>query len=77
MIWESKNKNFRKNKRPISKKTIDIDKIVVFNNVSLGKKGFKYFTGYKDAKQITSLCSFSQRWVHIEETLMKLIICLF
>ena len=40
------------------KKTIDIDKIVVFNNVSLGKKGFKYLTGYKDAKQITSLCMF-------------------
>ena len=58
VIWESKNKNFGKNKRPISKKTIDIDKIVVFNNVSLGKKGFKYFTGYKDAKQITSLCMF-------------------
>ena len=36
-------------KRPISK-NIDINKIVVSNKVSFGKKGFKYFIGYEDAK---------------------------
>ena len=31
--------------------------IVVSNEVSFGKKGFKYFIGYKDAK-IRPLCTF-------------------
>ena len=34
----------------ISMKKIDINKIVVCNKVSFGKKGFKYFIGYKDAR---------------------------
>ena len=38
-------------------KNIDINKIVVSNKVSFGKKGFKYFIGYKDAK-IRPLCIF-------------------
>ena len=37
---------------------IDINKIVVSNKVSFGKKGFKYFTGYKNAKKIRLLCIF-------------------
>ena len=28
------------------------------NKVSFGKKGFKYFIGYKDAKTIRPLCIF-------------------
>ena len=39
-------------------KKIDIDKIAVYNKFSFGKKGFKYFTGYKDAKKIRPLCIF-------------------
>ena len=39
--------------------------------VSFGKKGFKYFIGYKDAK-IRPLCIFLPKMSHIEETLMKL-----
>ena len=34
---------------PISINDIDINKIVVSNKFFLGKKGFKYFIGYKDA----------------------------
>ena len=30
---------------------MDINKMVVSDKVSLGKKGFKYFIGYKDAKK--------------------------
>ena len=37
---------------------IDINKIAVSNKVSFGKKGFKHFIGYKDAKKITPLCIF-------------------
>ena len=31
---------------------MDINKIVVSNKVSFGKKDFKYFIGYKDAKKL-------------------------
>ena len=37
---------------------MDINKAVVSNKVSFEKKGFKYFTGYKDAKKIRPLCIF-------------------
>ena len=38
-------------KKFISKLNI-INKILVSNEVSFGKKGFKYFIGYEDAKKI-------------------------
>ena len=44
-------------KRPISIKNIDINKIVVSNKVSFGKKSFKHFIGYKDT-EIRFLCIF-------------------
>ena len=50
---------FHQHKRPISIKNIDINKIVVSNNVSFGKKSFKYSIGYKDAKIGPYVC-FSQ-----------------
>ena len=55
---------------------IDINKIVISDKDSLGKKGFKYFVGYKDAKKLDLYAYFFQNLVHIEETLMKLNICL-
>ena len=54
---EIKKQKFHQHKKPISIKNIDINKIVVSNKVSFGKKGFKYFIGYKDAK-IRPLCIF-------------------
>ena len=47
---EIENQKFHQYKRSISVKNIDIKKIAVSNKVSFGKKGFKYFIGYKDAK---------------------------
>ena len=44
--------------QPISIKNVHIDKIVVPNKVPFGKKEFKYFTGYKDAKINKTLCIF-------------------
>ena len=41
---------FHQHQRPISIKNIEI------NKVSFGKKGFKCFIGYKDAKIIRLLC---------------------
>ena len=49
---------FHLHKRPISIKNVDIDKTVVSNTVPFGKKGFKYFIGYKDAKEIKRLFVF-------------------
>ena len=34
------------------------DKIVVSNKGFFGKKGFKYFIGYRDTKKIRPLCIF-------------------
>ena len=50
----------------------DINKILVSNKVAFDKKGFKYFIGYKDGKKLKRYPQFFQKWVHIEEILMKL-----
>ena len=52
---EIQKQKFHQHEGPISIKNVDIDKIVVLNKVPFGIKGFKYFTGYKDAKKIKSL----------------------
>ena len=51
---------FHLHKRPISIKNVDIEKIVVSNKVRFGKKGFKYFIGYKDAKKLNLYIYFFQ-----------------
>ena len=57
--WNPKTK-IHQHKGAISKKYIyiDINKIVVSNKVLLGKKGFKYFIGYKDASKMKPLFIF-------------------
>ena len=42
---------FRQHKSPFLIDNIDINKILVSNKVSFGKKNFEYFVGYKDAKK--------------------------
>ena len=42
---------FHQHKSPILRNNIGINKIVVSNKVSFGKKGFKYSIGYKDDKK--------------------------
>ena len=68
---------FHQHKRPISIKNVDNDNIVVSNKVAFGKKGFKYFIGYEDAKKLSLFVYFYQKWQHIEKTLMKLNMYLF
>ena len=48
---EIEKQKFHQHKRPISIKNININKIVVSNKASFGKKGFKYLIGYKDTKK--------------------------
>ena len=55
---EIKKPKFYQYQSPISIKNIDIDKIVVSNKVSFGKKSFRYFIGYKDVKKIRPWCIF-------------------
>ena len=74
---EIKKKQLYHHKSSISIKNTDVNKIVVSNKDCLGKKGFKCFIGYKDAKKLDLYIYFFQKWVHIEETLMKLNISLF
>ena len=55
---EIQKQKFDHHKRPISIKNVDINKRFVSDKVSFGKKGFKYFIGYKDSKKIRPLCIF-------------------
>ena len=48
---EIRKQKFHQHKEPIVIKNVEIDKMVVFNKIRFGKKGFKYFIGYKDAKK--------------------------
>ena len=41
-------RKFHYHKSPYLKDNVDIDKILISNKVSFGKKGYKYFTGHKD-----------------------------
>ena len=54
---------FRQHKSPISINNIYIyiTKIVVSNKLPFSKQDFKYFIGYKDAKNIRPLCIFSSK----------------
>ena len=38
---------------------IDINKIVVFTKLPLGKKGCKYFIGYKDPGKLDKIYAYS------------------
>ena len=44
-------RKFHYAKYPIDVNNIDIDKIMISGMISCGRKGLKYFTAYKDAKE--------------------------
>ena len=58
---EIERQKFYQHRRPISIKNIDINKTVVSNKVSFGKKGFKYFIVYKHPKKLYLHVYFFQR----------------
>ena len=55
---EIQKQKFHQHQGAISIKNIDINKTVVSSKVTIRKKGFKYFIGYKDSKKIRPLCIF-------------------
>ena len=57
---EIKKEKFHEHKGPISIKNMETNIIIVSNRVSFGKKGFKCFIGYKDAKKMRPSVYFSQ-----------------
>ena len=61
MTLKSKNKTFTNIKDIFRLKNIDINEIVVSNKISFGKKGFKYFIGYKDTKKVDLYVYISQK----------------
>ena len=48
---------FHSHKKPISIYDVNIDKIVISNKVSCGKRGFKYFIGYENSSRKTRVQS--------------------
>ena len=46
VILKLKNTNLTTTKNPVLI-DVDINEIIILNKISLGKKGFKYFIGYK------------------------------
>ena len=76
MILKLNNK-FYQCERPISIDNTGVNKVVLLNKISLGKNEFKYFIGYKNAKNLDLYSHFFQKGVHIEEILIKLNVCIF
>ena len=68
-LCEHKSPNFIDNKA--------IDKIVVSNKICPDKKDFKYFFDYKDVKKVGPFPYSFQKWMHLEEILIKLNVCIF
>ena len=74
---EIKKQNFHQDKRPISIKNTDINQTVAFNKSLLVKKDLNISLATKMLKILELFEYFLWKWVHIEETLMKLNICFF
>ena len=53
---EIEKRKFHSFKSPTTVNDIDIDKITISNKFPCGKKGFKYFIGYKNDKKVIPLC---------------------
>ena len=47
---------FQYSKYPINIKKVNVDKTIIFNKVSFGKKAFKHFIDYKDYETVKPLC---------------------
>lgn len=48
----------------ISRNAVDIDKITIWEKLTCGEKGFKYFMGYKNDEHIGLMCvSHFQIWL--------------
>ena len=74
---EIEKQKFHQHKSPISINNIDINKTAVSNKVCFSKKVFKYFIGYKDAKEIRPFCILLPKMSAYRRYLVRLNICLF
>ena len=70
---ETQKQKFHQHKEPISIKNIDINKLVLSNKIPYGKKkDLNIWLAKKMLKKLDLYVYFSQRWGHIEKTLMSL-----
>ena len=53
---EIEKSKFQYSKYPINIKKVNVDKTIISNKVSFGKKAFKHFIDYKDDEKVKSLC---------------------
>ena len=65
---EIEKQKFHQHKGLILTSNIDINKLILSNKVSCGKKTFKYFIGYKDAKKVHFYGYFSAHIRNFDET---------
>ena len=65
---EIEKQKFHQHKGLILISNIDINKLILSNKVSCGKKTFKYFIGYKDAKKVHFYGYFSAHIRNFDET---------
>ena len=64
-IIETGAPKFGYSKSPINLSHIDIYKIIKSKKVSFNKKGFKYFTGYKDDEKVKALCILLPKMINV------------
>ena len=74
---EIQKQKFHQHIRPISIKIININKVVISNKISSGKKDLNILLTTTILEKLDLDLYFSPKQVHIEKTSMKLIICLF
>ena len=68
---------FHQYKSPILIYNIDINEIVVSNKFTFGKQDFKYFLGYKDNKEVRTLCIFFlEISIYIKNIQIRLNVCI-
>ena len=67
-----KKQNFHHYQRPISIDNLDANKRAVSNKVSFDKNRFQYFIDYENTKEMDLYLYFFQKWLNIEEVLIKL-----
>ena len=77
MNYNVEKHGFHHSQYSININNIYIDKKIISNKVSFGKKGLKYFIGYKGDEKGRHYVYCFQKCVDIQNVLIKLHTCLF
>ena len=58
-------RKFHYSKYPINLNNVDLDKMIIFIQISFGKKSFKYFISYKSDEEFKPLSTSPTKWSNI------------